>query len=106
KVWLVRDRLGIKPLYYFIDDDRLVFASEIKGILALLDHRPACDAPLLHEWLYYGNALGSRTLYRGIRRLPAGCFLEIDLTSFANRIDAYWSLADHASSHVAVSVEE
>jgi asparagine synthase (glutamine-hydrolysing) len=98
RLWLVRDRLGIKPLYYQLEPNRLTFASEIKGILALSPVRPTCDMSALHEWLYYGNPLGERTLYRGIRQLPPGHYLEIELTSFRHELRPYWSLDAQAES--------
>ena len=100
KVWLVRDRLGIKPLYFSVDSGRLAFASEIKAIHALRDSRPVCSIGSLHEWLYYGNALGSHTLHAGIGQLLPGHYLELDLETFTHEIRAYWSLAEqvrHAS---------
>lgn len=96
ELWLIRDRLGIKPLYYRLENDRLVFASEIKGILTLDPEGSQCDYRALHEWLYFGNPLGGRTLYRGIRQLPPGHYLRIDLASFACTERAYWSLEERA----------
>lgn len=96
KLWLVRDRLGIKPLYYQLDVDRLVFASEIKGIVSLTSETSTCDFAGLNEWLYYGTPLGERTLYRGIRQLLPGHFLEIDLESFQSQVRSYWTLEQQA----------
>ncbi len=96
KLWLVRDRLGIKPLYYRLDDQCLMFASEIKGILTLSKDPPACNIDSFHEWLYYGNSLGGRTLYQGIKQLLPGHYLELDLKSFQCVIHEYWSLNEQA----------
>ena len=94
KLWLVRDRLGIKPLYYRLDEHGLRFASEIKAIHALGDGAPVCDLSVLHEWLYYGNPLGGRTLYEGIRQLLPGTCLELDLRTFRHTVHTYWSLEE------------
>lgn len=102
KLWLVRDRLGIKPLYYRLDSRGLAFASEIKGILALTDEAPSCDISSLHEWLYYGNSLGDRTLYQGIKQLLPGRYLELDLRSFEYGVREYWSLERQARRTDAV----
>jgi asparagine synthase (glutamine-hydrolysing) len=98
KLWLVRDRLGIKPLYYKIDEEGLFFGSEIKAITTLLGgDGPSCNLSSLHEWLYYGNALGGNTLYEGIQQIPPGHYLELDLRSFGLRISKYWSLRGQAA---------
>ena len=91
KIWLVRDRLGIKPLYYRIDEGGLVFASEIKAILAMDQATPAADLGNLNEWLFFGNTLGEKTLYQGIRRLLPGHYLEFDTSGFDHRVTEYWA---------------
>jgi asparagine synthase (glutamine-hydrolysing) len=91
-LWLVRDRFGIKPLYFAVQPDRLAFASEIKAILALDGGAPRCDTGSLHEWLYFGNTLGSRTMYCGIEQLLPGQYLELDLVTFSHEVRPYWAL--------------
>ena len=103
RLWLVRDRLGIKPLFYKLDAERLIFASEIKGIVALDSESPTCDISALHEWSYYGNPLGGRTLYSGIRQLLPGHYLEVDLDGFAHSARPYWSLEQQAENAVTDS---
>ena len=89
KIWLVRDRIGIKPMYFRIDATGLTFASEIKAIVALAQKSSICNVAALHEWLYYGNALGGRTLHAGIEQLLPGSYLELDLDSFEHKIGKY-----------------
>ena len=93
-VWLVRDRLGIKPLYYYLDHERLVFASELRALITLLGHTPECNIDGLHEWMFYGNSLGERTLYKNICQLLPGHFLHLDTNTFKSKFLAYWSLKD------------
>lgn len=102
KLWLVRDRLGVKPLYFRFDGPRLVFGSEIKSLFALIDEAPRCAIGSLHEWLYYGNALGGKTLYEGIQQLLPGHYLELDLRSFQTRDEAYWSLRSQSAASNSV----
>ena len=74
---IARDRLGIKPLYYFADDGRLLFASEIKAILAHADVPREVEPKGLLNYLAYGHAVGADTMYRGVRKLLPGHLLEV-----------------------------
>lgn len=94
ELWLVRDRLGIKPLYYYIDEGRLCFASEVRALLHLIGRTPGCDPALLHEWLYYGNSLGGKSLFRGVQQLAPGHFARLRLSDWNFESRAYWSLAE------------
>lgn len=96
KLWLVRDRLGIKPLFYRIDKRGLTFGSEIKAIIRDDVEPPRVAMSGIHEWLYYGTSLGERSLYEGILKLLPGHFLELDLNTFVVRTESYWSLEQQA----------
>jgi len=92
KLFLVRDRLGVKPLYYKIGYSGIAFSSEIKGIISLDPSSSVFDITSLHEWLYFGNTLNGNTFFKGIRQVPAGSFLEFDLSTFTCRINQFWSI--------------
>src|SRR5882724_7860825 len=96
-LFCARDRLGIKPFYYFWNGQVFAFASEIK---ALLEH-PAISAELetdlVPEILAFGYASEERTLFRNIRKLMPGHFLTLDLAeqSPRPRIEKYWDVPGH-----------
>ncbi|MAG93606.1 MAG: asparagine synthase (glutamine-hydrolyzing), partial [Planctomycetaceae bacterium] len=103
EVTLVRDRFGIKPLYYFRAGKVFVFGSEIK---ALLEHpvvEPRLEAAALHEFLYYGNNLRRRTLFEGVSKLLPGHYLTVDATGAVCE-SPYWQVEDVAP--VACSEQE
>jgi asparagine synthase (glutamine-hydrolysing) len=68
---LARDRLGIKPLYYALMDDEILFASEIKALLAA-GLRPVLNEAVLPELLATGFVAGEETLFRGVKKLLPG----------------------------------
>ncbi|MBL8524498.1 MAG: asparagine synthase (glutamine-hydrolyzing) [Betaproteobacteria bacterium] len=90
-VFLGRDRLGIKPLYYHFDGKRLLFASEIKPILRMLDQRPGVDAGLIDFYISLGYVPGERTLFNGIQRLMPGHTLAFVQGRY--RTSQYWDIA-------------
>lgn len=97
KLWLVRDRLGIKPLYYKVDAQGLAFASEIKALVTVDPAQAQCELSSMHEWLFYGNSLGERTLYQGVQQLLPGHTLELDIASFEYSTWTYWSPQQQAA---------
>jgi asparagine synthase (glutamine-hydrolysing) len=89
---LARDHLGIKPVFYALDGERLVFGSEIKALLAsgLVERRLDVDA--LGEFVAWEYVPAPRTLFQDIRKLEAGHLLEVDLASGSGHERAYWDV--------------
>lgn len=89
---LARDRSGIKPLYYTRRDDALLFASEIKALLADPATPRRLDADLLPHYLAFQSSPPDRTLFRGIDRLPPATRLTVRTNGPAPaRPVAYWN---------------
>ncbi len=75
---LARDRLGIKPLFYCITGGQLIFASEIKAILAVLPQTPELNPAALHQYLQNQFNTGRDTIFRQIHRILPGEIITID----------------------------
>lgn len=88
---LARDRVGIKPLYYMQTAAGLLFASEIKAILADPEVRPEVDPALIDRFLAYLCMPGEETLFKSVRKLEPGCCLTVRHGRV--RITRYWDLA-------------
>jgi asparagine synthase (glutamine-hydrolysing) len=90
---LARDRMGKKPLYYTVAAGRLLFASEIKALLGHPDVARRLDLVAVNEYLTFSNVPEPRTMFEGIRKLPAGHTLICDQHG-AITIERYWSPLD------------
>ena len=90
-LFIARDRLGIKPLYYKLDGERFLFASEIKAILACGNIRPQFNRAALPEFLAFGYLSGEESFYSGIKKLLPGHTMTIGPDGGA-QIRQYWDL--------------
>ena len=91
ELFIARDRLGVKPLYYVhTDDGALYFASEIKALLAAEAVSPALNLQAFPDYLANHAPSGDETLFRGVRRLPPGHSLR--WRNGAVTIQRYWDL--------------
>lgn len=90
-IFIARDRYGIKPLYYFIDNQKFVFASEQRAILANHDIPNILDKEALLEYFTFQNFFTDRTFNKNIKMFPAGCFAYIKADdSKSLSIKRYW----------------
>lgn len=93
---LVRDRLGIKPLYYHQGTGQVAFASEIKGLLPLVERTPDLVPHGITEFLEHEFLAGEETVFHGIKRVPPGCAITIT-RDLQVQVDRYWSAAEQAT---------
>lgn len=77
-LFLARDPLGKKPLYYAHTAERIAFASELSALTHLTDLDQSIDADGLGDYLLLQYVHAPGTIYRGVRKLPPGCWLRID----------------------------
>lgn len=103
---IARDRFGVKPLYYYWDGAKFIFASEIKAILAHPGVRRGISYPALNEYFTFQNILTDLTLFDGIRLLPAGHYATIAADSHDGPVvRQYWDY-DFSSQITDISPEE
>lgn len=89
---LVRDRIGVKPLYVAEHGGRTLFASEIKSLLQALPERPALDLEAIHHYLTFNYVPAPWTVWQGIRHVMPGCWMKF--TRQGTQSGRWWSLAD------------
>jgi asparagine synthase (glutamine-hydrolysing) len=102
---LARDRIGVKPLYYTISEGRLIFASEIKAILAYPGVSRQVDQEALSLYLSFGAVPAPRTLFQGISKLPAGHRL-IARADGQVKLERYWDAVFPEDGYTRLSEEE
>lgn len=105
-LFLARDRVGIKPLYYRLQQDRFVFASEVKPLLAAWPQPPSVDSSLIDLYFSVGYVPGDRTLFEGVRKLPPAHHMWVRDGEIT--IDRYWDLETEpvAATSFEASMEE
>jgi len=89
-VLFARDHFGVKPLYLHADGARVLFASEVKALLASGDVRAEVERGALPEYLTFQHVQGERTLFRGVTRVLPGEYQLWDIATGERRRVRYW----------------
>jgi len=99
-LWLGRDRIGKKPLYYGWAGDAFLFGSELKALGAHPRFDATISAEAVNDFMQLGYTLGPRTIFAAMRRLPQGGFLRLDARAASARSlpepRPYWNLREVA----------
>jgi asparagine synthase (glutamine-hydrolysing) len=104
-LWLIRDRIGIKPLYYSIHHGRITFASEIKALLQDPDQPRRLHEEAFYHYLSFLTTPAPQTLFDGIRKLAAGTWLRVRDNGEIEE-QRYWDVWDYTKPLTGLSDEE
>ena len=96
RLWLARDRVGIKPLYWSVHHGRLVFGSELKALFADPEQPRAVDEEALYHFLSFLTTPAPLTMFAGINKLPAATWLRVDLDGTLEE-RRWWDPLDEAA---------
>jgi asparagine synthase (glutamine-hydrolysing) len=105
ELWLIRDRIGVKPLYWSVHHGRLTFASEIKALLEDPQQARAVNEEAFFHYLSFLTTPAPQTLFDGIKKLPNGTWLRINERA-EMRQQRYWDVWDHTAPLNGVSEAE
>lgn len=115
ELWLARDRMGEKPLYYAWIDNRLIFCSELKGLIAGIDTPLAFDEEARQSFLKFGYYPPNQSPFKAVKKLEPGSYLRLpqqvllapqftaDLTTLERR---YWNLPPVVPAKISNSSDE
>jgi asparagine synthase (glutamine-hydrolysing) len=94
-----RDHLGIKPLYTYVDGERMLFASEIKALLAHPAVRAEVDMDAMRDYVTFQFVLGERTMFQRVRKLLPGHYQVIDCANGHVRTTRFWEPRFSVDTH-------
>ncbi len=94
KITLVRDRVGVKPLYYYMHDGLFLFSSELKSFHSHPKFDKTLNKNAVADFIQYGNIPGSQCIFEFCNKLQPGHFLELNLENGAIQLNKYWDVYD------------
>jgi asparagine synthase (glutamine-hydrolysing) len=101
ELFIGRDRLGVKPLYYAFDNNEFIFASEPKALFAS-GVLPTIKESNINEWLVYRYTAGEETLYSNVKKLLPGHFAVINKVN-GLKIKQWWNLSERIQKHKEIN---
>ncbi|MEO6302334.1 MAG: asparagine synthetase B, partial [Bacteroidia bacterium] len=105
KIYLSRDKFGIKPLYYWHNENTFLFASEIKAFMKHPAFKVDVDLSALNEYFTFQNLFSFRTLFKGVAMIPPANTIEID-KDFKQLIHNSWWDYDFSKTEESMSFED
>jgi len=93
KMYLVRDRVGQKPLFYMLDNEEVLFGSNLKSIVSAIENVQILDSSLI-DYINFGVITSPDTLFKNIYKVEPGSYLEIDFngTKYTKKEVKYWDI--------------
>lgn len=101
KAWLVRDFFGIKPLFYFRQNQKFYFASELKSFCILPDFKAEVNAESVFHYFTLAYIPGELTPYKNVHELRPGCLIEFDFEKQTTEIRNYYTLSFNSNTNLS-----
>jgi asparagine synthase (glutamine-hydrolysing) len=95
KIYLIRDRAGVKPLYYYHTKDFFAFGSELKALVASPLFTKKISNIAVSHYFRLGYIPAPHSIYENIYKLPPAHYLEFDITNHQLQLNQYWNVADY-----------
>jgi asparagine synthase (glutamine-hydrolysing) len=95
KLICIRDRAGVKPFYYYFNDDLFLFGSELKSLMGHPGFKREINADAVASFLQYGNVPSPHCIFNHTYKLTAGHILKLDLSSKNTELCQYWNVYDY-----------
>lgn len=105
KIYLSRDKFGVKPLYYWYNNETFLFASEIKAFMKHPAFRVTLDTSALNEYFTFQNLFSYRTLFKGVAMIPPANTIEIG-NNFTHVVHNSWWDYDFSSTDETMSFSD
>lgn len=106
KMYLVRDRVGVKPLYYYHSESVILFASEIKSFHQHRSFSKKINRQGLTTFIQFGYTISPQTIFQNTFKVNPGHYLEIDIISKKLEEKPYWKIEDHYHKKKILQEEE
>lgn len=103
ELFIARDRLGIRPLYYYKNKNDFIFASELKVILKSENKKFELDKEQINHFFHFGFPDVEKTIFKKIKKLLPGHFLKYDLSKNKIKIKKYWDLKNNIKKKISFS---
>ncbi|MBO9660204.1 MAG: asparagine synthase (glutamine-hydrolyzing), partial [Chitinophagaceae bacterium] len=97
KLFIARDRAGVKPLFYYFKDDNLLFASELKALFVHPSFKKEIDGQSVVDFLRYGNIPAPASIFQNTFKLEPGHYMTVDLKTKHITTNKYWNVLDYYS---------
>ncbi len=104
-LYVYRDRMGIKPIYYYHDETNFIFASELKSFDVLPNiYKGGTNKQAINDFLYLGYIPAPLSIYNNIKKFPSGSYAVIGKNKF--EIQSYWKLEEQIERKVITNIKE
>jgi asparagine synthase (glutamine-hydrolysing) len=100
KLFLIRDRAGVKPLFWYYDNETLLFGSELKSFHQHPAFKKEINKSALAEYFMYGYINAPASIFINTFKLEAGHYMEFDIAKNTYKINTYWSIEKIAQKNI------